>query len=93
MAVVGLIAGAAACNSDSSNSGGGSASGSNCGYELAYFGALTGSSANLGVNIEQGFELAIDQYNEKNGAGCITVEEVRLAGCARRSLPVSPGSW
>jgi branched-chain amino acid transport system substrate-binding protein len=69
VAVIGLIAGAAACNSDSGSTG--SSSGSNCGYKLAFFGALTGSNANLGVNIEQGFELAVDQYNDKKGSKCI----------------------
>ncbi|MEV4708262.1 branched-chain amino acid ABC transporter substrate-binding protein [Actinoplanes sp. NPDC049316] len=70
LAVIGLVAGAAACNSSSSSDD--SASG-NCGYKLAFFGALTGSAANLGVNIEQGFELAIKQYNAKKGSECITV--------------------
>ena len=61
VAIIGLIAGAAACNKDSSddNTAGGD---SKCGYSLAFFGALTGSAANLGVNIEQGFELAVQQY-------------------------------
>jgi branched-chain amino acid transport system substrate-binding protein len=70
-AIVALVAGAAACNS-SSGTPGGTASGK-CGYKIAYFGALTGSSANLGVNIEQGAELAVKQYNQKNGANCVTV--------------------
>jgi branched-chain amino acid transport system substrate-binding protein len=78
VAVIGLIAGAAACNkSTSSNTAG---SNSKCGFSLAYFGALTGSSANLGVNIEQGFELAIDQYNTKNGANCVTVKKFDSQG-------------
>ncbi|AGL15618.1 branched-chain amino acid ABC transporter substrate-binding protein [Actinoplanes sp. N902-109] len=88
VAVVGLIAGAAACNSSSSSddsaSGGGNGK---CGYSLAYFGALTGSAANLGVNIEQGFELAIDQYNQKNGANCIKAEKFDSQG----SEQVAPG--
>jgi branched-chain amino acid transport system substrate-binding protein len=74
VAVIGLIAGAAACNKSSSSD---TASGGNskCGYSLAFFGALTGSAANLGVNIEQGYELAITQYNQKNGANCVTVKK------------------
>src|SRR5205085_8407561 len=70
VAIVALIAGAAACNKSTSS---GSAGGKNCGYKIAFFGALTGSAANLGVNIEQGAELAIDQYNTKNGANCISI--------------------
>jgi branched-chain amino acid transport system substrate-binding protein len=77
VSIVVLIAGAAACNK-SSNSG--SAGGKNCGYSLAYIGALTGSSANLGVNIEQGAELAVDQYNDKNGKGCITIKKFDSQG-------------
>ena len=90
VAVIGLIAGAAACNSSSSDTTSGSDS--KCGYELAFFGALTGSSANLGVNIEQGYELAISQYNDKNGANCVTVKKFdsqglpEVAPAAARSL-------
>jgi len=86
VAVIGLVAGAAACNSTSSDD---KASGGNgkCGYSLAFFGALTGSAANLGVNIEQGFELAIAQYNQKNGADCIKAEKFDSQG----SEQVAPG--
>jgi branched-chain amino acid transport system substrate-binding protein len=88
VAIIGLIAGAAACNKSSSSddtaSGGGS---SNCGYKLAYFGALTGSAANLGVNIEQGFELAVNQYNEKKGSTCIEVAKFDSQG----ESSVAPG--
>jgi branched-chain amino acid transport system substrate-binding protein len=86
VAVIGLVAGAAACNS-SSKTGSSTAGGSNCGFELAYFGALTGSSANLGVNIEQGFELAVDQYNTKKGSTCITVKKFDSQGAPA----VAPG--
>jgi branched-chain amino acid transport system substrate-binding protein len=79
VAIVALVAGAAACNK---STGGGSTSsgGKNCGFEIAYFGALTGSSANLGVNIEQGAELAIVQYNQKNGADCVTIKKFDSQG-------------
>lgn len=77
LAVIGLIAGAAACNTDT---GGDDTASGNCGYKIAFFGALTGSSANLGVNIEQGFELAIDQYNKKKGSDCITVAKFDSQG-------------
>jgi branched-chain amino acid transport system substrate-binding protein len=81
VAIIGLVAGAAACNKSSdSDTAGGSGSNSKCGYELAYFGALTGSSANLGVNIEQGFELAITQYNDKNGANCVVAKKFDSQG-------------
>ena len=41
---------------------------------------MTGSAANLGVNIEQGAELAIDQYNDKNGKDCIGVKKFDSQG-------------
>jgi branched-chain amino acid transport system substrate-binding protein len=85
VAVLAVIAGSAACNSTSSTSSSGG--NKNCGYELAFFGALTGSSANLGVNIEQGAELAVDQYDQKNGANCITLKKFDSQGDAG----VAPG--
>jgi branched-chain amino acid transport system substrate-binding protein len=85
VAIIGLIAGAAACNKDSGGSD--TAGGSNCGYKLAFFGALTGSAANLGVNIEQGFELAVNQYNQAKGSDCITVAKFDSQGAAE----VAPG--
>jgi branched-chain amino acid transport system substrate-binding protein len=85
VAIIGLIAGAAACNSGSSSDD--TASGGNCGYKLAFFGALTGSAANLGVNIEQGFELAVEQYNKQKGSDCITVAKFDSQGAAE----VAPG--
>ena len=84
VAIIGLLAGSAACNKDTSSD---TATGSNCGYKLAFFGALTGSAANLGVNIEQGFELAINQYNEKKGSTCIEVAKFDSQGAAE----VAPG--
>jgi branched-chain amino acid transport system substrate-binding protein len=57
-----MVAGAAACAN--SNSGGSSAK--SCGYKIAFFGALTGGNAVLGINIRDGAKLAVDQYNAKN---------------------------
>jgi len=86
-AIIGLVAGAAACNKSSSSNNNTSSGSSKCGYSLAFFGALTGSAANLGVNIEHGFELAISQYNDKNGANCVTVKTADSQG----SEQVAPG--
>src|SRR5580765_756296 len=48
--------------------GGGEAAGAaKCnGVAIGLFGALTVDNANLGVNIEQGVELAVDQFNTAN---------------------------
>jgi branched-chain amino acid transport system substrate-binding protein len=56
------------CNSASSNGGTttSAAAGQACNLKIAFFGALTGSAANLGVNISQGAKLAVDQYNTKH---------------------------
>jgi branched-chain amino acid transport system substrate-binding protein len=51
----------------SSSGGGGSPSASAaCDLKLGFFGALTGPAAGLGINIEKGVELAVDQYNAKS---------------------------
>ena len=89
VAMMALIAGAAACNSSSKNTSSGN-SNSKCGYELAFFGALTGSAADLGINIEHGAELAVDQYNQKlKAAGTFDIEAFDLAN------PTNPlvGKW
>ena len=86
VAMVALIAGAAACNSTSKSSGGGSASSKNCGYEIAFFGALSGSAANLGINIAQGAELAVDQYNQKNGANCVVFKKFDSQGDPTKAI-------
>lgn len=54
------------CNSASSSSGGTTAASKACNRSIAFFGALTGSAANLGTNIKDGASLAIDQYNAKH---------------------------
>lgn len=60
---------ATGCNA--SSSGGSSAAGKTCDLAIAYFGALTGSAANLGINIKNGAQLAVDQYNTQH-ADCKT---------------------
>ena len=67
------VGGAAACKSDSGGDSGASAT---CGYKIAFFGALTGNSAALGINENNGVKLAVDQYNKAN-ADC-KVELVAL---------------
>ncbi|MDF2145762.1 branched-chain amino acid ABC transporter substrate-binding protein [Knoellia sp. p5-6-4] len=37
-----------------------------CDLKIGFFGALTGDAANLGINIKNGADLAVKQYNEKN---------------------------
>lgn len=80
IAAVAVLAGMAACNStgdDGSDAGAGT-----CGYKLDFFGALTGSAANLGISIERGAELAVDEYNDKHGKDCITLIKTDSQGSA-----------
>lgn len=67
-----LVAGAAACSTGSDDTAGGDA----CGSKIAFFGALTGSSAALGINENNGVKLAVDEHNKAN-ADC-KVELVAL---------------
>ena len=67
---------AAACGDDgdngaSSGEGGTPAKGVTCSTApaIGFFGALTGSDANLGINIKRGVELALEQWNKAN-SGC-----------------------
>lgn len=73
VALVALVAGGAACSGDS---GGEEAGGEACGSKIAFFGALTGSSAALGINENNGVKVAVDKYNKEN-PDC-KVEQVQL---------------
>ncbi|SDZ09279.1 branched-chain amino acid transport system substrate-binding protein [Micromonospora pattaloongensis] len=63
VALMALVTGAAAC---SSGGGDDTAGGDSCGSKIAFFGALTGSSAALGINENNGVKLAVDKYNKEN---------------------------
>jgi branched-chain amino acid transport system substrate-binding protein len=77
----GLLAAAAAsalflsaCGGDSSDSGSSSGGGSTGGtVTLGFMGAQTGPNAQLGINISNGVELALEQHNAKSG-----VSQVKL---------------
>jgi branched-chain amino acid transport system substrate-binding protein len=63
--------GVAACSSSSSSSsssaaGGGTSGKCPSGIAIGFFGALTGDSANLGINEYNGMKLAITQFNKAN---------------------------
>lgn len=69
--VVGVIALSACSNSKKSNSGGLSGGGASSGssssnqtYKIGFEGPLSGDNAQLGINEENAFELAIDQANQ-----------------------------
>jgi branched-chain amino acid transport system substrate-binding protein len=83
LALVALAAlGLAACSSSSktttpttaSSSGGGASGGGGAALKVGFFGALTGSNAQLGINIENGVKLAISQYNQTNPKNPVTLD-------------------
>lgn len=65
---------------DDEASGGGGDAGSCEDVAIGYFGALTGSAANLGINIRNGVELAVNQFNDKNADCQVGLEEYDSAG-------------
>lgn len=71
-AVVAALLAVSACTD--AGGGGDASGGSKCGLKIAFFGALTGDNANLGINIRDGAQLAIDQYNKEN-ADCKVILE------------------
>ncbi|MFI5957107.1 branched-chain amino acid ABC transporter substrate-binding protein [Cryptosporangium sp. NPDC051539] len=70
------LAAAGCSSSDSDSSSGGKA----CDLKIAFFGALTGSAANLGINERNGAKLAVDEYNAKNSDCKVTYQEFDSEG-------------
>jgi branched-chain amino acid transport system substrate-binding protein len=76
-----MVAGSAAsCSSDEKSNNGGGSSGGDCGYKIAFFGALTGGNAQLGINIRDGSKLALSQYNTANANCKVELVEKDSAG-------------
>ena len=81
--LLGLTIVAAACGSDdngNNETSGGSGGKCPSNMKIAFFGALTGDNANLGINIRDGAELAIDQWNADNPDCKIGLEEYDSQG-------------
>ncbi len=51
-----------------------------CDQKIGMFGALTGPNANLGIYIQNGVNLAIDDYNAKHGDCKVTLENYDSQG-------------
>ena len=70
-----VVAAALALSACGGTTGGSSstAGGKACDLKIGFFGALTGDAANLGINIKNGAELAVKQYNEKNADCKVTL--------------------
>jgi len=74
----------AACGSSSSKTTSTTAAGTTGGtggsVNIGFFGALTGSNAQLGINIRDGAKLAVDQYNAKGAGPKVVLKEYDSAG-------------
>ncbi|WP_432563252.1 branched-chain amino acid ABC transporter substrate-binding protein [Kineococcus sp. SYSU DK003] len=77
-----LLAACGTTGGDDTASGEGTSGASSCpdGISIGYFGALTGASANLGVNINNGVKLAVDQHNAEDGACQVTLTDYDSQG-------------
>lgn len=73
------VAGCAGSSSGTSNSGGSGASGGGS-VKLGFVGALTGPYAQLGINIYDGAELAIEQYNATSPTTKVTLVKYDTQG-------------
>ncbi|GHJ06726.1 branched chain amino acid ABC transporter substrate-binding protein [Micromonospora humidisoli] len=72
-----LVAGGTACSSGSDEEASG---GDGCGSKIAFFGALTGSSAALGINEKNGVKLAVEKYNKENADCKVELAELDSQG-------------
>jgi len=80
MVAAALALSACGGTSDGSGSNNADSGKKNCSQKIAFFGALTGDAANLGINIQNGAKLAIDQYNEKNADCKVTLVSLDSQG-------------
>ena len=65
---------------DNNASGNGGEAGTCKDVSIGFFGALTGAAANLGINIRNGVQLAVDQHNKENADCQVGLEEYDSAG-------------
>ena len=66
---------------DDEEAAGGDAEAGTCeDVAIGFFGALTGAAANLGINIRNGVQLAVDEHNEEFADCQVTLEEYDSAG-------------
>ena len=85
--VLGLSLVAAACGDDDDAGGTDTTSGGGevAEYSLAWVGALTGDSANLGIYARNGAKVAIEQFNEAHPDIRITMKEYDTQGAAEQA--------
>jgi branched-chain amino acid transport system substrate-binding protein len=79
---IGLLAAACGDSGSSAKGGGTPGTGIKCATlpALGYLGPLTGDSANLGINIHRGVELALDLWNAANADCKVTLKDYDSQG-------------
>ena len=80
MALALTACGTSGGDDDETSASGGGEAGTCEDVAIGYFGALTGAAANLGINIRNGVQLAVDQFNEENDDCQVELEEYDSAG-------------
>ncbi len=60
-----------------------------CDLVLAFVGAQTGDNAALGINISNGAQLAVDQYNAKNADCKVTMKKFDSEGKPEKATPLA----
>jgi branched-chain amino acid transport system substrate-binding protein len=78
---------AAGCGGSSGDSGSGS---KKCDLVLGFVGAQTGDNAALGINISNGAQLAVDEYNKKNADCKVTLKKFDSEGKPEKASTVVP---
>lgn len=80
--IIALVAAGCGGNDGATTAGSpsGGAAGNKCDVAIGFFGALTGEVANLGKNIYQGVQLAVDQYNAKHADCKVTLVQFDSQG-------------
>jgi branched-chain amino acid transport system substrate-binding protein len=81
LAVAALALGACGTKGGDTNTPAASGGAAACGnYKIGMFGALTGPNANLGIYIQNGVNLALDDYNKKHADCKVTLENYDSQG-------------
>lgn len=81
LAVAALALGACGTKGgDTPSAGGTGGASAACDLKIGMFGALTGPNANLGIYIQNGVNLALDDYNKKNPNCKVTLENYDSQG-------------
>jgi branched-chain amino acid transport system substrate-binding protein len=78
IATLGIAACSSSSNKSSTSGSGGGGSGQT--LKIGFFGALTGADAQLGINIRNGAQLAISQYDATNPKVKVTLDQFDSTG-------------